>query len=114
MKKLLQDTTGRTIRTGDVVRITGAYFKHDNATYKVTHSPGDEDWNGHDYCLHKIKRDGTLSIAKYHLAFWPLTTFTNSWRTRMEANEHNQLHARIEIIDDHPGRDEPGQKGGDQ
>ena len=40
------DKNGVEIKTGDIVEISGAYFKNDNGLYFVTHSPGDPTWSG--------------------------------------------------------------------
>ena len=71
------DKNGIEIKTGDVVRITGAYFKTDNALYFVEHSDGDLDWCGKDHCLLKIKRNGELSKAKNAVCFWPIMVTVN-------------------------------------
>lgn len=73
------DKNGIEIKTGDIVRITGAYFKTDNALYFVEHSDGDPDWCGKDHCLLKIKRNG---YEKY--------TTAKLW---------NKEHAQIEIVE---------------
>ena len=38
------DKNGHEIKTGDIVEITGAYFKNDNGLYFVDNSPGDPNW----------------------------------------------------------------------
>lgn len=73
------DKNGIEIKTGDVVRITGAYFKTDNALYFVEHSDGDPDWCGKDHCLLKIKRNGELSKAKNAVCFWPIMVTVNGY-----------------------------------
>ena len=85
------------LKTGDVVEITGAYFKNDNGWYFVEHSPGDPNWSGKDYCLCKIKRTGELSTAKKNLCFWPIAVFVSSRAKSAEANAWNREHAKIEI-----------------
>lgn len=35
----MTDKNNRTMKTGDVVEITGAYFKNDNGLYFVEHTP---------------------------------------------------------------------------
>lgn len=95
----MKDRNGREIRTGDVVRISNAYFKNDNGLYYVDRSPGDPSWLGNDYSLRKIRRDGTFSVAKYSVAFWPLTAFCSNREKNLMAREWNKEHAEIEIID---------------
>lgn len=93
----MNDKNNRPMKTGDVVEITGAYFKNDNGLYFVEHSPGDPNWSGRDHCLRRIKRNGELSTAKNNLCFWPISAYVNSRDRRAAANEWNQEHAEIEI-----------------
>lgn len=93
----MNDKNNRTMKTGDVVEITGAYFKNDNGLYFVEHTPGDPNWSGRDHCLRRIKRNGELSAAKDNLCFWPIHAFVNSRDKRAAANQWNQEHAEIEI-----------------
>lgn len=93
----MNDKNNRTMKTGDVVEITGAYFKNDNGLYFVEHTPGDPNWSGRDHCLRRIKRNGELSTAKDNLCFWPISAFVNSRDKRAAANQWNQEHAEIEI-----------------
>ena len=93
----MTDKNNRTMKTGDVVEITGAYFKNDNGLYFVEHTPGDPNWSGRDHCLRRIKRNGELSTAKYNICFWPISAFVNSRDKRAAANQWNQEHAEIEI-----------------
>ena len=93
----MNDKNNRSMKTGDVVEITGAYFKNDNGLYFVEHSPGDPNWSGRDHCLRRIKRNGELSTAKDNLCFWPIHAFVNSRDKRSAANEWNRERAEIEI-----------------
>lgn len=93
----MNDKNNRPMKTGDVVEITGAYFKNDNGLYFVEHTPGDPNWSGHDHCLRRIKQNGELSTAKDNLCFWPIHAFVNSRDKRAAANQWNQEHAEIEI-----------------
>lgn len=52
------DKNGVEIRTGHIVKVTGAFFKNDNGLYYVEHSPGDPSWSGQDHCLKKVCKDG--------------------------------------------------------
>ena len=49
------------IKTGDVVEISGAYFKNHNGLYFVEHSAGDPGWSGSDHSLRKISKTGKLT-----------------------------------------------------
>lgn len=93
----MNDKNNRPMKTGDVVEITGAYFKNDNNLYFVEHTPGDPNWSGRDHCLRRIKRNGELSTAKDNICFWPISVYVNSRDKRAAANQWNQAHAEIEI-----------------
>ena len=94
----MKDKNGIEIKTGHVVKVTGAYFKNDNGLYYVTHSAGDPSWYGNDYSLKKICRNGKISAAKYSLAFWPLKAFTNDRWKRAAADKWNKEQAEIEVV----------------
>ena len=64
------DKKGVEIRTGQVVKVTGAFFKNDNGLYFVDHSPGDPSWSGSDYSLKKVCRSFRLPV----IAYLPSTT----------------------------------------
>lgn len=93
------DKNGIEIKTGDIVRITGTYFKTDNALYFVEHSDGDPDWCGKDHCLLKIKRNGELSKAKNSTCFWPIMVTVNGYEKYTTAKLWNKEHAQIEIVE---------------
>lgn len=94
------DKNGIEIKTGDVVRITGAYFKTDNALYFVEHSAGDPNWCSKDYCLLRLKRNGELSKAKNSTCFWPIMVTVSGYEKYITAKMWNEEHARIEVIND--------------
>lgn len=93
----MTDKNGIEIKTGDIVEITGAYFKRDNGLYFVDNSPGDPNWCGNDHCLKKISKTGKISTAKYNIAFWPISVYVNDRIKRAEANRWNDEHAQIEV-----------------
>ena len=95
---LMLDKNGIEIKRGDIVRITGAYFKADNGLWKVETAPGVGNWLGKDYGLRRLNRNGSLSTAKYNVGFWPIMVTVNSRIKRMEARAHNAAHAQIEVI----------------
>jgi hypothetical protein len=86
------------IKTGDIVKIEGSYFKNDNGLYFVENVPGNVTWCGNDVSLKKIKKNGELSIAKSSVAFWPLFICTSNPTKNAAAHEWNPEHATIEII----------------
>ena len=91
------DKNGIEIRTGDIVEVSGAYFKNDNGLYFVDNSPGDPTWSGSDYSLHKIGKTGKISTAKYSVAFWPLSCVCSDRAKNAAAREWNSEHAQIEV-----------------
>lgn len=40
------DKNGVEMKTGDIVRVSGAYFKNDNGLWFIERSPGDPSWCG--------------------------------------------------------------------
>lgn len=96
------DKNGSEIKTGQVVRVTGAYFKNDNGLFLVTAVPGDPTWCGSDIALLKVGKSGKISTAKYRVSGWPLKTYTNDPWKRAEAGDWNREHAEIEVVTDVP------------
>lgn len=92
------DKNGIEIKTGDIVEITGAYFKCDNGLYLVKHSPGDPTWSGTDHSLTKISKSGKLSTAKHRQGFWPIMSFVSDHFKSLKARRWNKEHAQIEIV----------------
>ena len=52
----MKEKNGIEMKTGDIVEISGAYFKNDNGLYFIEYSPGDPSWSGLDYCLKRISK----------------------------------------------------------
>ncbi len=96
----MTDKNGIEIKTGNIVEITGAYFKNDNGIYFVEHSAGDPGWSGSGHSLRKISKRGKISKAKHNICFWPIGIFTNSFETRITAKAWNEEHATIEVKTD--------------
>lgn len=93
------DKNGIEIKTGQIVEISGAYFKNDNGLYFVDKAPGDPSWCGRDYSLVKISKKGKISTAKRNLCFWPISVFVSDPCKRAAANEWNAKNATIEVKD---------------
>ena len=96
-RRTMLDKNGVEIKTGQVVKITGAYFKNDNGLYFVTRSPGDPGWCGSDHSLTKISKAGKISKAKYNLCFWPIISTVRDRFKSAEARAWNKEHAQIEV-----------------
>ena len=94
----MTDKNGIEIKTGMIVEITGAYFKNDNGFYFVDSSPGDANWSGSDYSLHKISKRGKISTAKNRICFWPISVFVSDRAKAAEAHRWNAEHATIEVV----------------
>ena len=92
------DKNGVAMKTGDLVVITGGFFKADNGCFVVTHSPGDENWCGRDHALCRCSKKGKMSIGKYRTAFWPLMVTINDHWKRLEAKAWNEENAQIEVV----------------
>lgn len=64
------DKNGVEMKTGDVVLISGAFFKNDNGLWFIERSPGDPSWCGSSYSLTKSS-SGTVSPARQNITFAP-------------------------------------------
>lgn len=95
---VLADKNGIEIKTDDIVIIKNGYFKSDNGLYKVSRSPGDENWTGSYHSLKKMNKNGTMSKSKNNICFWPLMITVSSQEKRIEAKSHNQKYATIEVL----------------
>lgn len=91
------DKNGIKLRTGQIVKIEGGYFKNDNGLFRIAHSPGDENWIGSDYSLRKVKKNFEDSEARYNVSFFPLMVSIIDLFKRQIAKEHNK-NATIEVV----------------
>ena len=94
------DKNGIRINAGDIVQITGAYFKNDNGFYYVEQDGTNPGYAADDtqVTLKKICRNGKISTTKYNIAFFPLHSYCSDPRKNAAADEWNKEHAAIEII----------------
>lgn len=94
----MKDKNGTEIKTGDIVKTTGAYFDGDNGLWFVENSPGDPSWIGSDHSLRKISKAGKISTAKRNICFWPICVFISDRSKAAEARRWNAEHAEIEVV----------------
>lgn len=96
---MMKDKNGKEMRTGDIVKISGAYTKRHNGLFVIEHTPGDVSWLGEDYSLQKLKKNGEYSNGSYTTQFWPLSYFSNNREHNAAAREHDSKNATIEIVE---------------
>lgn len=92
------DKNGIEMKSGMIVKISGAYFKNDNGLFFIDRSPGDASWLGKGYSLCKISKTGKISKAKYNLCSWPLVSYVSDRYKTAAANDHNRKYAEIEVV----------------
>lgn len=92
------DKNGVEIKTGDIVKVEGGFFKRDNGLFVVKHVPGDPNWCGKDISLTKISKGGKISTTKHKTAFFPIFVTVNDYFKKCEAKEWNKEHATIEVV----------------
>lgn len=96
---MMKDKNGKEMRTGDIVKISGAYTKRHNGLFVIEHTPGDVSWLGEDYSLQRLKKNGEYSSGSYTTQFWPLSYFSNNREHNAAAREHDSKNATIEIVE---------------
>ena len=94
----MKDRNGTEIRRGDIVEVSGAFFKCDNGRWVVKRVPGDADWCGLDCSLHRLNKNGTESRAKGRVGFWPILVTVSDPAKRAAAKAHNEANATIEVV----------------
>lgn len=95
---MMKDKNGKEMRTGDIVKVGGAYTKRHNGYFVIEHTPGDVSWLGEDYSLQRLKKNGEYSNGSYTTQFWPLCYFSNNIEHNAAAREHDSKNATIEIV----------------
>lgn len=96
----MKDTNGIEMETGMIVEIKDAYFKNDNGLWFIDNTPGDPNWCGDEYSLHKLCKNGKPSTARHKVAFWPLCSFCSDPSRNAAAKEYNEDHAKIIVRTD--------------
>lgn len=96
------DKNGTYIKAGDIVRITGAFFKVDNGLYFVEQDGSNPGYLADDrqVTLKRICKNGKISTGKNTVCFFPLKSYTNNRMKNAEALKWNREHAEIEIVRD--------------
>ena len=96
---MMKDKNGKELRTGLVVKVSGAYTKNNNGLFLITHSEGDACWTGNYYSLKKIKNNGEFSTAKYSTSSLPLAYYSNNSNYNITAREHDEKNLEIEVVE---------------
>lgn len=90
----MNDKNGREIRLGDIVKISGGYFKSSNGTFFVSSGDDRSIW------LHRIKKNGEPCVSSASSTQnWPLSSYCSDRTKNAEAKRHNAVNAQIEVID---------------
>ena len=91
------DKNNKEIQIGDVVRVSGGYFKNSNGLFFVS-----REYCGCDdsLCLHRIKKTGELCVSSATSSgIWPLSSYCSDARKNRAAKAHNAENAEIEVVD---------------
>lgn len=90
------DKNGTEIRMGDIVRVSGGYFKTSNGTFYVSNSDTERTlW------LHRLKKNGEICLpGASSTQNWPLTSYCSDRTKNALAKKHNKEHAQIEVVND--------------
>lgn len=94
------DKNGTEIRTGDFVRISGAYFKKNNGTYLVTSASDVPNTTAKTVWLNKVKKSGELCLDSCNSL--PMCYYCSDRAKNRAAKEHDKEHLRYEVVDDVP------------
>lgn len=91
------DCNNREIKIGDVVRVSGGYFKSSNGLFFVS---DDYFGQGGSVWLHRIKKNGEPCVnSATSTESWPLSSYCSDARKNRAARAHNAENAKIEIVD---------------
>ena len=96
----MKDSNGREIRTGDIVEISGAYFKTSNGRFFVSSGPDMPGEGGGSLWLRRVKKNGEICVnSATSSESWPPHSYCSDRRKNAEARAHNEQNARITVID---------------
>ena len=97
------DTNNREIRTGDFIRISGAYFNSANGVYLVTSDGQTPDRYGGNVWMHKVKKNGELCLNRAGTTCsLPMGYYCSDASKNRAAKEHDKINLRYEVVDDVP------------
>lgn len=84
-------------KTGDIVEISGAFFKCDNGLFLVNKSYENPhyDCEKGEYAFLKISKNG--KISKKSCTLFPLRAFVNDAKKRVAANAWNKENVKIKL-----------------
>lgn len=84
-------------KTGDIVEISGAFFKCDNGLFLVNKSYENPHYNCEkgEYAFLKISKNG--KINKKSCTLFPLRAFVNDAKKRVAANAWNKENVKIKL-----------------
>lgn len=102
----MKDSFGTELNVGDVVEISGAYGKQDNATWVV-----DSIYSDGSAYLHRLNKNMTKAKSN-PVRGWPLESFLNDRFKNAEINSYNKENAKIKYICKwvEPAKKEPSNK----
>lgn len=92
---MLKDINNNQLKVGQVVEIKGGYFKNSNGTFKITNV-----YDNNSCSMVRRNKNGQPSKAIGNLQFYPLVSTVSNRQKQIEANQHNEKYASIEIIID--------------
>ena len=99
--KTYYDINGKEIHMGDIVRISGCYFRSRNGVYFVEYEPGYANWSGSELALTGLNEKTGKLVSRSnprHISFYPMEHFSNRWDEVREAEKWDKEYLRIENI----------------
>lgn len=105
----MKDKNGIELRTGQIVEITGGFFKADNGRFVIVSAPGDQrgaikngvtlEVSEYFYSLRRVSQKNEFSLAKhYTYGSWPLVCVVSGYAKQKEVDAYNDTHAQIEVV----------------
>ncbi len=99
----MKDSNGKEIRTGDFVRVSGAYFKTSNGLFLVTSAGDTPNCYGGSVWMHKVKQSGELCVNRAgSTQSLPIGYYCSDARKNREAKAHDAENLRFEVVDNVP------------